>query len=81
MHESGSKVKFERLWQFAKHESAIVSTDAGRQKLRSDKQEENAPLPRIDTLVPDSNVTCERFVQQLKQELKTVSIDEGIRID
>jgi hypothetical protein len=48
---------------------------------RSDTDHENADVPRVESLLPDSNVKSERFVQLEKQKLESVSMDGGRQID
>jgi hypothetical protein len=64
-----------------KQNPEIVSIDEGRQIDWSDEQDANASAPKLESLEPDSNVTCESAVQSRKQLLAIVSIDEGIQID
>jgi hypothetical protein len=59
----------------------MFSIDEGIQIDRSDEQDSNADLPRIEILEPDSNVKSERSSQLSKHESEMISMDEGIQID
>jgi hypothetical protein len=54
---------------------------AGRQRVSSDKQNEKAKSSRFESFDPDSNIRFESILQPLKQDLETVSTDEGIQTD
>jgi hypothetical protein len=55
--------------------------DEGMQIDRSERHDENADSPRLETLHPDSNIKFERREQHAKHSLEIVAIDEGIQID
>jgi hypothetical protein len=57
------------------------STGEGRQIDVSRTQFANADSPRSERLEPDSNVTCERLIQFLKQPPEMLSVDEGIQTE
>jgi hypothetical protein len=64
-----------------KHDLAIVSTDKGTRKKRSDEQLANADSPRLEIFEPRSNAKSERFAHPSKLWLGIIPSDKGTQID
>jgi hypothetical protein len=63
-----------------KQNHAIISTDGGMQIDLSDEQPAKADSPRVESLLPLSNVTLESFSHPAKQNFEMISTEEGMQI-